>query len=187
MTDDQRPKTNDRRLTTNDRQPVTNDRRLTTSMDDLIEEAMREGVFDNLPGRGKPLKLSKNPYAAEAELAYQLLKDNNYTLPWIAERNDLLVKINEIREEIGRVWARYQAEYQVAQGETIRMGLAQGWNRHLDQWQAEINKLNKAIGDVNLKQPGEKLEILKLTLEHELKRAGAGRDLGRGETGRGTR
>ena len=28
-------------------------------MDELFEEAMRNGAFDDLPGRGKPLKLSK--------------------------------------------------------------------------------------------------------------------------------
>jgi hypothetical protein len=38
-------------------------------------------------------------------------------------------------------------------------------------------KINKQIANVNLKQPGEKLEILKLTLESELARVGASRHL----------
>jgi hypothetical protein len=29
-------------------------------MEELITEAMAEGAFDNLPGRGKPLNLSTN-------------------------------------------------------------------------------------------------------------------------------
>jgi hypothetical protein len=48
-------------------------------MDGIIEEAMRSGAFDDLPGKGKPLKLSINPYAPETELAYQLLRENDYT------------------------------------------------------------------------------------------------------------
>jgi hypothetical protein len=33
------------------------------------------------------------------------------------------------------------------------------------------------IADANLKRPGERLEIIKLTVDNELERAGAGRTL----------
>lgn len=146
-------------------------------MDELIEEAMRSGAFDNLPGHGKPLKLTKNPFAPGTELAYQLLKDNNYTLPWIAERQVVLDEIESLRAEIGRLWGRYQAEYRPARSKLVRQSLSLDWDRHLEYWQERIVKINKQIANVNLKQPGEKLEILKLTLENELTRAGASRHL----------
>lgn len=146
-------------------------------MDELIEEAMRAGVFDDLPGYGKPLKMTNNPYAPGTELAYQLLKDNNYTLPWIAERQQVLEEIAGFRADIGRIWLRYQAEYQPARSEMVRQSLRLGWGRYLAYWQDRIEKINKRIADVNLKQPGEKLEILKLTLENELTRVGAPREL----------
>ena len=148
-------------------------------MAELIEEAMRNGTFDNLPGRGKPLKLSKNPFAPEKELAYQLLKDNNYTLPWIAERNEVHALIERFRAELGPAWLRYHAEYQVAQGETVRMSLALGWREQLSRWQEQIDDLNSLIAQANLKQPANQLEILKLDLKGELARAGAGEDLSR--------
>jgi hypothetical protein len=146
-------------------------------MDELIEEAMRAGAFDDLPGHGKPLKLIKNPYAPGTELAYQLLKDNNYTLPWIAERQVILEEIEKLRAEIGRLWRRYQAEYQPARSEFVRQSLSLGWESHLESWQERIVKINKQIADLNLKQPGEQLEILKLTLENELARVGASHQL----------
>jgi len=146
-------------------------------MDEVIEEAIRTGAFDNLPGQGKPLKLVKNPYAPETELAYQLLKDNHYTLPWISQRQQVLERIDAFRVELRQIWGRYQAEYREARSETIRLALNIRWNRYLDQWREQIQELNRMIADVNLKQPGEKLEIIKLTLENELERAGAGKTL----------
>jgi DnaJ homolog subfamily C member 28 len=83
-------------------------------MEELIEEAMRDGSFDNLPGRGKPLNLSTNPYSPETELAFQLLKNNRYTLPWIAERNALLDQIDGFRRQVGDTGRFYQTEYRVA-------------------------------------------------------------------------
>lgn len=148
-------------------------------MDELIEEAMRDGAFDDLPGRGKPLKLSKNPFAPEEELAYQLLKDNNYTLPWIAERNEVHALIERFRDEVGPAWHRYQSEYRLAQGESVRMSLSLGWREQLDRWQEQINELNRLIAQANLKQPANQLEILKLDLKGELARAGAGDKLSR--------
>jgi starvation-inducible outer membrane lipoprotein len=59
----------------------------------------------------------------------------------------------------------------------VRQSLSLDWERHLELWQEQIVKINGLIANVNLKQPGEKLEILKLTLESELARAGAGRQL----------
>jgi hypothetical protein len=47
-----------------------------------IEEAMREGKFDNLPGRGKPLDLEPMPADENARLmwwAIRLLKNNDFT------------------------------------------------------------------------------------------------------------
>ena len=148
-----------------------------SKIDEVIGEAINEGSFDNLPGQGKPLKLSSNPYGQESELAFELLKHNEYTLPWIAERSALLKEIEELREAISRVWTEYSQEYQVAQSEMIRSGLKVGWAKQLDDWQGDIQDLNKRIARTNLKQPGETLEIFKVTIDMELRRAGARSEL----------
>ena len=49
---------------------------------DYIEEQIREaeerGEFANLPGAGKPLHLSGNPYAGDKAMGYNLLKSNGF-------------------------------------------------------------------------------------------------------------
>jgi DnaJ homolog subfamily C member 28 len=149
-----------------------------TVMDEVIEEAMRNGEFDNLPGRGKPLNLSKNHFAKESELAYGLLKNNDYTLPWIAQRREILEQIAGFREGLRQMWVDYSAEYRVNQDELAGRALEAGWRHYLNnEVEASIQRLNKKIADVNLKQPREVVEILKLTLKKELERAGAAETL----------
>ena len=141
--------------------------------EEAIEEAIRLGAFDNLPGRGRPLKLVNNPYAPGTELAYQLLQDNQYTLPWIAERTSLLARIQALREEIRQTWAQCLSDYQAMEGDSGRLDLADYWREMLADWEGRIIKLNKEIADLNLKQPGDQLEIVKLSLDVELVRVGA--------------
>ena len=76
-------------------------------MNETIKEAIRNGAFDDLPGKGKPLKLLNNLYFPGTELAYQLLKDNDYTLPGIAERGAVTAKVEALWVEINRVWTHY--------------------------------------------------------------------------------
>jgi DnaJ family protein C protein 28 len=146
--------------------------------EEAIEEAIRSGVFDDLPGRGKPLNLINNPYAPGTELAYQMLKDNQYTLPWISERSSLLAQIQEMRADIAASWTAYRGQYRIAVDDNQRLTLAQEWMDLLALWEERIAGLNKEISTLNLKQPGNQLEILKLTINSELERASARRTLG---------
>lgn len=161
-----------------ERRPVPPPSRWSTVMDELFEEAVRDGLFDDLPGQGKPLNLSKNLFGGDYDLAYQLLKDNDYTLPWISERNEITKQVEQFRSEIPQVWQRYSSEYQASHSEVARMSLKLGWDRYLQKLQSRIVELNKLIANVNLKQPGRQLELLKLTLKQELVRAGASQELG---------
>ena len=161
-----------------DRPRVPPMQRWSDRMDDIIDEAISEGLFDNLPGKGKPLKLTTNPFSPETELAHQLLKANDFTLPWITERAALLEAVEEFRDRVSQQWSRYHEEYLVAESKTIRMSLNLGWARQIDQWSQEIRDLNVRIAEANLKQPGKQLEILKLSLDSELNRIGANRELG---------
>ena len=55
-----------------------------------IREAMEEGAFDGLAGRGKPLDLREDPYVDPAvRLGHQLLRNNGYSLPWIESAHEL--------------------------------------------------------------------------------------------------
>ena len=67
--------------------------------DRRIEEAMREGKFDNLPGMGKPLDLEPMPADENARLtwwAIRLLKQNDFTPDEIRLRK----QVDQLRDEL---------------------------------------------------------------------------------------
>ena len=143
----------------------------------IIDEAAEKGAFDNLPGKGKPLKLNKNPYAADQQLAYELLQNNDYTLPWIARRNELIDRVEELRESLAGEWARVRQRWQQADPPAQAEQQAE-WTDCLRDYAARIVALNQEIAKANLSIPLARLELLKLTLDGELRRAGASRTLG---------
>ncbi|MEJ2748068.1 MAG: DUF1992 domain-containing protein, partial [Anaerolineae bacterium] len=146
-------------------------------IDDLIEEGREQGVFDNLPGKGKPLKLKRNLFAPDKELAYDLLKHNDLKPAWIMARVDLMAQIDALRADIKHKWGLYEREYRLGQGEGQRSALVIAWDDICLSWQAQIREINKRIDSFNLKRPSDGLELFKLNLEKELVRVGARRYL----------
>lgn len=150
---------------------------LRNAIDRIIDEAAEKGTFDNLPGKGKPLKRMSNPYAPDQSLAYELLQSNNYTLPWIAKRNEVLDKVLALRVALAGDWSRALQRWQEADlaGQIEHQ---EQWVERLRDYAAQVVALNKEIDRANLITPVSRLELLKLTLDDELKRAGASRILG---------
>ncbi|MCB9419855.1 MAG: DUF1992 domain-containing protein [Ardenticatenaceae bacterium] len=146
-------------------------------IDDLIEEGREQGVFDNLPGKGKPLNLKRNLFAPEKELAYDLLKQNDLKPAWIMARSDLMTQIDSLRADIKRKWTLYEREYRLRQGEGQCSALIIAWDDICLKWAETITELNRQINNFNLKRPSDNLELFKLALDSELERAGARRYL----------
>lgn len=73
--------------------------------DRRIEEAMREGKFDNLPGAGKPIDLEPMPAEENARLmwwALRLLKQNDFIpeeVRWHKALDRLREAVNTVSEE----------------------------------------------------------------------------------------
>jgi hypothetical protein len=71
-----------------------------------IEEAMKEGKFDNLPGMGKPLDLEPLPADENARMmwwALRILKQNDYTpeeVRWRKALDHLRARIDNVVEEV---------------------------------------------------------------------------------------
>lgn len=139
-----------------------------------IEEAMRQGEFDNLRGKGKPLDASPDPYVSpDMQMANALLKNNKLAPAWIADRTAMLAAIDRLRAQIRTVTAEFAEAQKAATTPERREHLAQQWSAQVATWRTEIADLNQRSEVQNLKQPVTFLEILKLRLEDELRRAGA--------------
>ena len=132
-----------------------------------IENAMKDGAFDNLPGKGKPLVWNDNPNEpADVRMANKILKNNDLTPSWIADRKAILADIEKLRADIMRVWQRTRQDWPNTERE---------WTRSLTEWEERIVALNRRILDINIVLPIPNLELLRLRMDDELRRVGATR------------
>ena len=165
-----------------ERQRAEQERRLAQwrdAIEETIQAAQASGQFDNLPGKGKPLAhLNDNPYAPGTEIAYQKLKDNDYTLGWISRRNQVQNEIEAFRAELQKGVSHYQAEWRTVNSSDQRQLLIYYWRQQLQTWETTIQALNNKIRAANLTLPLEHLQLITLGLDAELRRVGCGRDLG---------
>ena len=146
-------------------------------VEDLIQEGQERGAFDNLKGKGKPLDLQHNLYEGDRKLANELMKEHDIVPLWLARRNSVTLLVEEFRGTIGRAWARHEQAFRLAQDDGRRKALSLSWSALCRDWEGEIKAINKEIEDYNLRRPGQGMEMLKLRLDDELKRAGARREL----------
>lgn len=143
-----------------------------------IEEAMRNGAFDNLRNKGKPLPNWRNPYVpADQQMANDLLKNNGLAPQWIGDRSAMLQAIELFRVKLAAIALAYQGEWREATTPALRNDLRDRWAAQIMRWQDEVNTFNQRINVINLQQPIVRLEIYKLRLDDELKRVGMSRDL----------
>jgi DnaJ family protein C protein 28 len=117
-------------------------------IDEIIRQAMKAGAFDNLPGKGQPLKLDENPYIdPEWKLAYDLLKQNSFAPAFIEQRQAIELALAAARAALARTWAWCSGA--LAAGEDAAWVDAE-WARAKKKFEQEVAKLNKQIADFNL-------------------------------------
>jgi DnaJ family protein C protein 28 len=138
------------------------------NVEDLIKKAMQEGKFDNLPGKGKKIRMENiNPHAdPEWELVYGMLKDAGYTLPWIETRNEIEADIESARQDLQRAW-KWRIIYLSADVPEEKASVE--WYDACAAFREKIPSLNKRIRDYNLQVPALRFQRTVLNYEDELK------------------
>lgn len=140
-----------------------------------LDEATAKGAFENLPGKGQPLRLDENPNEPDdMRMANKLLKDNDLTPSWIDDRKQLLVEIETMRTEMRRQWDLTCAGAGASGSE--KEALARSWHRSLLRWEARIAELNRRVVSLNITLPIWRMELHRLRLDEELKHIGASRN-----------
>lgn len=138
-----------------------------------IEEAMRRGAFDNLPGRGKPLNLERNPFVPEdQQMALNLLKNNDLEPAWISERADIQRAVAALRSDIHARAEQHRRDLAAGADAPARQRTDHTWQARLQKWEEAVAALNRRIEKWNLQRPVAHLELFKLRLADELSRAG---------------
>ena len=137
-----------------------------------LDEAAANGAFDNLPGKGEPLRLHEHPNEpADMRMANKLLRDNDLTPGWIGDRKGLLAEIEALRAEMQRQWDLTCARREATGSD--KEDLARYWHRSLIRWEARIADLNRRIVSLNIILPIWRMELHRLRLDEELNRIGA--------------
>ena len=142
------------------------------NIEDLIQRAIQEGKFSDLPGKGKPLRLDDNPHAdPDWQLAYHLLKENGFSLPWLELRQEIEGEIDAARRSLQQAWEWRSAGVHQPPDDKPRQTtteLEAGFQRTLRVFSEQIARINQRIFDYNLQTPAERFQMRKLNLEQEI-------------------
>ncbi|XP_004842370.1 dnaJ homolog subfamily C member 28 [Heterocephalus glaber] len=116
-------------------------------VEDLIQESMAKGDFDNLTGKGKPLnKFSGCSYIDPmTHNLNRILIDNGYQPEWILMQKEINDTIEQLREAI--------LESRKKLGNPMMPTEQKQWNQACEHLKENIRNLNKRINDFNLIVP----------------------------------
>jgi len=117
--------------------------------DRKIRDAQEEGAFDDLPGKGKPLKLEFDPrIPPELRAAYRLMKEAQLLPDWI--QLDKEVRQREENPNATAFWRRAIDEYTRGDYEETR------WVR--PQWSEIVQTFSTASAEGDLQPAGPPLD-----------------------------
>ncbi|KAM6310083.1 dnaJ homolog subfamily C member 28 [Aegotheles albertisi] len=134
-------------------------------VEDLIQESMAKGDFDNLSGKGKPLqKFSDCPHIDPmTHNLNRILIDNGYQPEWILMQKEIRETIEQLRQSI--VASRSKL------GGPMTPYRQKQWNHICEQFIEDIRKLNKRVDNFNLVVPLLSRQMVHFSADKEIVRA----------------
>lgn len=137
------------------------------SIDEIIRQAMEEGKFDDLPGKGKPLNLDQDPHEdPDWRVAHHMLKSAGFSLPWIERLKEIQVEIDQARQVLEQAWYWQQQQSQGLPGEALQVD----WGAAKAVFESKVKGINLQIRNYNLEVPYTRFQILLLDADQELER-----------------
>lgn len=91
--------------------------------DSLVEckigEAQKQGLFDDLPGKGQSLDLSDNPFLDPSwRTAYKLLQDHGFAPEWIELDEEIRIELERLRQGLAGSKRWYDEAIAALEGKT---------------------------------------------------------------------
>ena len=134
------------------------------SIEEIIRQAILDGKFDDLPGKGKPLLLDQDAHEdPEWRAAYHILKTSGFTLPWIESLREIKSQLDQARADLARSWNWCQEHPENPM-------LDAEWARTVKTFRSQIAIINKKIRQYNLDVPSERFQRLFIDPDQEIKR-----------------
>jgi hypothetical protein len=120
---------------------------MASAIEKIIQDAIEQGQFDDLPGQGQPLALEEYAFEDPASAsAHRLLKGQGFSLPWIALGQAINKALVEATRELTQRLA-WIAQRGVALAESGR------WHRVKQTFRERIGTINGQIEEYNLSVP----------------------------------
>lgn len=134
-------------------------------VDQKIREAMEEGEFDDLSGKGQPIDLSENPFEdPEWRTAHRLLRNAGFAPGWVEERKDIDTELAVARAELARV----RLVLRNAKGTEHQTSAEARWEKAEATFRRKVVELNRRINAWNLKAPSVAFQRKRIDVEREL-------------------
>ena len=136
-------------------------------IDKKIREAMAQGEFDDLSGKGQPIDLSENPFEdPDWRMAHRMLRNAGFAPAWIEERKDIDNELEAARTIVARAWFVNQN----ARGSEHASSAAARWLKVLADFREKAIELNRRIDLWNLKAPDVGFHRKRIDVEREIDR-----------------
>jgi DnaJ family protein C protein 28 len=137
-------------------------------IDKVIQQAQKEGLFDNLEGAGRPINWEDESLVNEEWLmAFRLMREHGFAPEWIELHKEIGQELTRAREAVLRAWHWRQERLANARGEQRRYIDAE-WRRARTAFVEAVGGLNARITDFNLIVPITRLQKFKLDVDQEL-------------------
>ena len=120
--------------------------RLESLTEKRLREAIENGEFDNLPGKGEPIDLRENPFEdPDLRMVHRLLKNAGFAPAWIEERKDIETELTAAQTKLSQAWRLFgQGGERPSEAE---------WRRCEKEFREKILELNQRVKTYNLKAP----------------------------------
>jgi DnaJ family protein C protein 28 len=120
--------------------------RLESLTEKKLREAIENGEFDDLPGKGEPIDLRENPFEdPDLRVVHRLLRNAGFAPAWIEERKDIDAEFEAARTKLSRAWSLF--------GKDGKTPSHSEWERSVSEFREKVAELNQRTRIYNLKAP----------------------------------
>ncbi len=124
-------------------------------VEEQIHDAMERGLFDNLPGYGKPLTFEDDSYAGDKAMGYHLLKNNGYAPAEIQLIKDIRADREKAEAKIAKVLWRSKSlrARRVAPFPSEKRAFNASVEKSAMEYEKALRDINKKILTLNIQTP----------------------------------
>src|SRR5688572_22740781 len=135
--------------------------RLESLTEKRLREAIENGEFGDLPGKGEPIDLKENPFEdPDLRVVHRLLRNAGFAPAWIEERKDIDAELDVAQRKLSRAWELFG---RVGASGNVPSDLE--WERSVGEFREKVTELNKRISLYNLKAPAAAFHRLRVDAE----------------------